>query len=72
MVAVEADTMCCQNIDENAMIDETNMSKSATCETGREGKGLTSLSLPVSSISSCQPGKVASKRNVTAAQGSAM
>ena len=29
------------------------------CETGRDGKGLTSRSEPSSSTSECQPGKVA-------------
>lgn len=32
------------------------------CETGRDGKGLTLRSLPSSSSSVCQPGKVASRR----------
>lgn len=35
------------------------MRASATCETGRDGKGRTSASEPRSSTSSCQPGKVA-------------
>jgi hypothetical protein len=40
-------------------IEATKMMASAICETGREGKGLTSRSDPSSSSSSCQPGKVA-------------
>jgi hypothetical protein len=41
----------------------------ATCETGREGKGLMSMSEPVrASRSSCQPGKVARRRKVTKAR----
>ena len=45
------------------------MSASATCETGREGKGLMSMSEPVrASRSSCQPGKVARRRKVMKAR----
>jgi hypothetical protein len=41
----------------------------ATCETGREGNGLMSMSEPVrASRSSCQPGKVARRRKVTKAR----
>lgn len=36
----------------------------ATCETGLEGKGLTSASEPRSSISSCQPGNVERRSKV--------
>jgi hypothetical protein len=48
---------------------------SATLETGREGKGLTSLYEPSSgpgSASSCQPGKVASRRKMRKARGMAV
>ncbi len=42
---------------------------SATWETGREGKGLMSMSEPVrASRSSCQPGKVARRRKVMKAR----
>jgi hypothetical protein len=45
------------------------MSARATCDTGREGKGLMSMSEPVrASRSSCQPGKVARRRKVTKAR----
>jgi hypothetical protein len=45
----------------------------ATWLTGREGKGLMSMSLPVrASCSSCQPGKVARRRNVMKANMMAM
>lgn len=45
------------------------ISARATCETGREGKGLMSMSEPVrASRSSCQPGKVARRRKVTKAR----
>jgi hypothetical protein len=45
------------------------MSARATCETGRDGKGLMSMSEPVrASRSSCQPGKVARRRKVTKAR----
>ena len=40
----------------------------ATWETGREGKGFTSRSEPRSSISSCQPGKVARRMKQTKAK----
>lgn len=50
-------------------MDAMKMSASATCETGREGKGLMSMSEPVrASRSSCQPGKVARRRKVTKAR----
>jgi hypothetical protein len=45
---------------------------SATFETGPEGKGLKSLSEMSSGISSCQPGKVASRMKVRNARGIAV
>lgn len=40
----------------------------AAWETGREGKGLTSVSEPEEEVSVCQPGKVARRRKVRKAR----
>lgn len=48
---------------------EMKMRARATWETGREGKGLMSMSEPVrASCSSCQPGKVARRRKTMKAR----
>ena len=50
-------------------MDEMKMRARATCDTGLDGKGLTSTSEPVrSSLSSCQPGNVASRMKVKKAR----
>jgi hypothetical protein len=54
------DAVCCQS------------TARAIWETGREGNGLTSRSLPEASSSSCQPGKVASRRRHMKAKMMAM
>lgn len=45
---------------------------SAACETGREGKSLTSTSEPSCRLSVCQPGKVARRMKVMKAKTIAM
>jgi hypothetical protein len=56
------DAVCCQSTETRTKIDEMKIMARAIWETGREGKGLTSRSLPEASSSSCQPGKVARRR----------
>lgn len=63
------EAVCCHSTLTRMKILAMKMSASASCETGREGKGLTSTSEPVrGSFSSCQPGKVASRMKVTKAK----
>ncbi len=59
MVLAPTEAVCCHSTDTSTKTDATKISASATCDTGREGKGLTSWAEPSSSVSSCQPGKVA-------------
>lgn len=59
IVLAATDAVCCHSTDTSTNTEETKIRASAAWETGREGKGLTSRSDPVSSISSCQPGNVA-------------
>ena len=59
MVLAATDAVCCHSTDTRTNTEEMKMQASAICETKRDGKGLTSLSEPWSSVSSCQPGKVA-------------
>ena len=59
IVLAATDAVCCHNTDTNTKMEATKMTARATCDTAREGKGLTSRSEPCSSISSCQPGNVA-------------
>jgi len=68
IVLAATDAVCCHSTETRTKTEAMKIRASATCETGREGKGLTSLSEPRSSVSSCQPGKVASRRNVTKAR----
>ncbi len=59
IVLAATDAVCCHSTETRTKTEATKMRASATCDTGLEGKGLTSLSEPLSSVSSCQPGKVA-------------
>lgn len=68
MVDAATLAMCCQKLARMAMSADINEQAKATWETGLEGKGLTSLSLPSDSSSSCQPGKVARSTNVIRAK----
>jgi hypothetical protein len=57
--------VCCHNTLTRTKTEAMKIRASATCETGREGKGLMSMSEPVrASRSSCHPGKVARRRKV--------
>jgi len=66
------DAVCCHSTETRTKTEAMKMIASATCETGREGKGLTSRSDPASSASSCQPGKVARRRKQMNAKTIAM
>lgn len=68
IVLAATDAVCCHSTETRTKTEAIKIRASATCETGREGKGLTSLSEPRSSVSSCQPGKVARRRKVTKAR----
>lgn len=59
IVLAATDAVCCHRTDTRTNTEETKIRASAAWETGRDGKGLTSVSDPVSSTSSCQPGNVA-------------
>lgn len=72
IVLAATDAVCCHNTETSTNIEATKMRASAICDTGRDGKGLTSLSDPRSSISSCQPGKVARRTKHTKAKMIAM
>lgn len=72
IVLAATDAVCCHSTDTSTKMDAMKMIASATCETGREGKGLTSRSEPTLSSSSCQPGKVARRRKQMKAKMMAM
>jgi hypothetical protein len=58
--AAATEAVCCHSTETRTKTEATKTSASATWQTGRDGKGFTSISDPVSSSSSaCQPGKVA-------------
>ena len=60
--------VCCHMMLTSTKTEETNIVASATCETGRDGKGLTSVSEPDDEMSVCQPGKVARRRKAKKAR----
>jgi hypothetical protein len=62
------EAVCCHSTDTSTKMDAMNMIASATWDTGRDGNGLTSRSRPVTSSSSCQPGKVARSNRQTKAK----
>ena len=62
MVLAATEAVCCHKTETSTKTEATKMSARAICETGREGNGLTSRSEPLSSTSSCHPGKVAKRR----------
>lgn len=65
MVEAATEAVCCQSTETRTKILAMKIRARATCETGRDGNGLTSTSEPVAaSCSSCQPGKVASRMKV--------
>lgn len=62
MIDAATEAVCCHNTETRTKIEAMKMMARAIWDTGREGKGLTSRSLPAASSSSCQPGKVARSR----------
>lgn len=62
IVLAATDAVCCQRTDTRMKTDATKISARATCDTGRDGNGFTSMSEPCWLSSSCQPGKVARRR----------
>lgn len=72
MIDAATDAVCCHNTDTRTKMEAMNMMAKATCETAREGKGLTSRSEPSESSSSCHPGKVARRRRQMKAKIMAM
>lgn len=60
MMDAATDAVCCHSTETRTKMEAMKIMARAICETGLEGKGLTSRSLPWASSSSCQPGKVAS------------
>lgn len=72
MMLAATDAVCCHSTDTSTKMLAMKMMASATWLTGRLGNGLTSRSDPSESSSSCQPGKVASRRRQTKAKMMAM
>lgn len=72
MTEAATEAVCCQRTETRTKMDEIKMMARAICETGRDGKGLTSRSDPSESSVSCQPGKVANKMKQTKAKTMAM
>lgn len=71
--AAATEAVCCHSTLTNTNIEAMKINARATCDTGREGKGLISMSEPVrASCSSCQPGNVARRRKVMKARTIAM
>jgi len=68
IVLAATDAVCCHSTLTRTNTEAIKMRASADWDTGREGKGLTSRSEPRSSISSCQPGKVARRMKQTNAR----
>lgn len=62
MVLAATEAVCCHSTDTSTNTDAMKIRARATCETGREGKGWSCCWEPLSSTSSCQPGKVARMR----------
>jgi hypothetical protein len=60
--------VCCHMMLTRTKTEEINIVARATWETGREGKGLTSVSEPEEDVSVCQPGNVARRRKVRKAR----
>lgn len=62
MIDAATEAVCCHRTETRMKIEAMKMIAKAVCDTGRDGKGLTSRSEPSESSSSCQPGKVARRR----------
>ena len=65
--AAATEAVCCHSTETSTKIELMKIRARATWETGREGKGLTSFSAPISG-SSCQPGNVARRMKVMKAR----
>lgn len=72
IIDAATEAVCCHRTDTRIKMDEMKMMEMAICETGRDGKGLTSRSEPSELSSSCQPGKVAKRRRQRKAKMMAM
>jgi len=72
MMLAATEAVCCQRTETRTKMEAMKMMASATWLTAREGNGLTSRSDPSLSSSSCQPGKVASRRTQMKAKMIAM
>lgn len=72
IIEAATEAVCCHRTETSTKIEAMKMIARAIWETGREGKGLTSRSLPWASSSSCQPGKVARRRRQMKAKMMAM
>jgi hypothetical protein len=67
IIEAATEAVCCHSTETRTNIEAMKMIANAIWETGRDGKGLTSRSLPDASSSSCHPGKVArSSRQIKA------
>lgn len=67
IIEAATEAVCCHSTETRTKIEAMKMIANAIWETGRDGKGLTSRSLPDASSSSCHPGKVArSSRQIKA------
>jgi hypothetical protein len=61
IVLAATDAVCCHSTETRMKTEAIKIRARAAWETGREGNGLTSCSDPEASVSSCQPGNVASR-----------
>jgi hypothetical protein len=68
MVDAATEAVCCHMMLTSTKTDEMKTVARAAWDTGLDGKGLTSVSDPLAEVSVCQPGKVASRRNVRKAR----
>lgn len=64
MVDAATAAVCCHITDTSTKTEAMKIVANATCDTGLDGKGLTSCSDPSDPVDVCHPGNVASSRNV--------
>jgi hypothetical protein len=62
IIEAATEAVCCHRTETRINIEAMKIIARAIWETGREGNGFTSRSLPEASSSSCHPGKVARSR----------
>lgn len=62
IIDAATEAVCCHSTETSTKTEAMNMMAKAACDTGREGNGFTSRSLPWASSSSCHPGNVANNR----------